>query len=113
VFSSTQSLDNTIVLLDDRAGRKSISGWETGAEDHWHSYVMIYYEKEVDIVDPEYAGAVQWQERVRYFVGLGLVKGLLPYIYQTSRWQAGWARPIDWIRIGAMYQVWISRSNEV
>ena len=34
---------------------------DTGPEDHWHSYIMIYHQREVVIIDLEYAGVVQGQ----------------------------------------------------
>jgi len=34
---------------------------DTGEDDHWHSYVMIYYEREVVILDPEYVGVVKFK----------------------------------------------------
>ena len=79
---------------------------DTGPEDDWHSYIMIYHEGEVAIVDPEYAGIVQGQgqRRVKNMSGLGLVVELLPYIYKRQRERvhgaAGWGRQIDRVRIG-------------
>jgi len=79
---------------------------DTGGDDHWYSYVMIYCEREVVIVDPEYVGVVggQDQRRVRNVRGLGLLVELLPYMYKGKKERVNgsvaWGRRIDRIRIG-------------
>jgi hypothetical protein len=102
VLKGTLRVQGTIVWL---SGSLFHIG-DTGADDDWHSYVMIYHEREVVIVDPEYAGVVagQDQRRVRHMSGLGLLVELLPYMYKGKKERvngsAAWGRPIDRVRIG-------------
>jgi len=78
---------------------------DTGSSGLWHTYVVIYCNREVVIIDPEYGGREEWKKRVRDFRGLGLVTELLPHIYKkkTERigTESGWGRPIDRVRIGS------------
>jgi len=50
VLKQTFTAGGTIVWLSGSLFRVG----DTGPEDEWHSYILIYHEMEVVIVDPEY-----------------------------------------------------------
>ena len=79
---------------------------DKGDIDLWHAYLVVYCNREIVIIDPDYLGDDGSKKRVNEFRGLGLVTTLLSYIY-TSKKSAvtgttrGWGRPIDCVRIGS------------
>jgi hypothetical protein len=79
---------------------------DKGGSDLWHAYIIVYCNREIVIIDPEYLGDEGKKKRVSEFRGLGLVTALLPYIYTSKKkvvtgTTRGWGRPIDRVRIGS------------
>lgn len=76
----------------------------SGNENPWHAYIVIYSNKRIIIVDPDYEGKTGSSRRFRDFNGLGLVRQLVDFINGRKHQKVGGdfccAREVKDIRIG-------------
>ena len=91
----------TIIWLSASLFRIGQLGTE---EDQWHAYIMVYYDGEVVIVDPDYKGKTGFQRNVRDFPALGLLRELLGLMTGEKTEKVGggccWSRVVKRVRIG-------------
>ena len=77
---------------------------QSGADNNWHAYIMVYYNREVVIVDPDYKGKTGFQRNVRDFAALGLCRELLGLMTGEKTEKVGggscWGRAVKRVRIG-------------
>ena len=77
---------------------------EGAQEDRWHGYIVIYCNREIVILNPEYGGPVGVKECVGNFNGMWLAKELLAVMSQRQSQKVSgescWGRAINRIRIG-------------
>lgn len=64
------------------AFRKRLSCWEDNLR---HAHVLVYYDREIIIIDPDYTESTAPYRRVQGFVGLGLVRGLLDFMTEEKK----------------------------
>ena len=91
----------TIIWLSGNMSRVG----DIGKDNVWHTYIVVYHERELVIVDPGYAGRAGSQRRLNDIAGFQLVREFIPLICKRRGEKVGgegcWGRAITRIRIGS------------
>ena len=76
-------VDGTILWLSGSLFEIGMSGGDNAAS--WHAYIVIYCQRRLVVVDPDYQGEIGTSRRLKDLKGLGLFKQLVDFMGVARR----------------------------